>query len=476
MSEHRLFHFLVLSLASSIALTAYCGKAVASEAPKNGDYLAILSGLTQLRVSNPNEAATYVDVEGNATSIVGDKYFTTTQKSDAFHVSVRKCEGDDNPPVWLRYYDGPNMFVKNTFTEISFDMPVPVGGLPENFNQQSLWDQMSILQPEPVFSDLSPTFCGFSSSKTIWANGGFNFELVAGNSAFDVGDASPTTAWNSPWNDAFNDTPYRGFTSYPIMSIGNGAGGLPAGYAFRTKGGTTEDKSDITSVVHFRYTLLVDRQTVVLELIYNGSKSTYAVPQKLFEERFLPKIVDTGYMASDDKQIAQVKNFIWRWMLFTNTLTIQKPTSPDGRPIQVDDLKKYFPKKSSYTNIRSRVSGFDGVNNPAAFENTLTCGKGFELYGTLFGDRAFFAVDDYTKWLNAEADKSDTRYPLWQCVAAIAKSRENRCVSSGSEVNPAGESWNVVMGYMKDEYPTECGGTDQETKATIGNTHAATTR
>src|SRR4051812_4562527 len=57
MFAHRLFHCLVLSLASSIALTAHCGEAVASEAPRNGDYLAKLSGLTQLSVDNADQAA-----------------------------------------------------------------------------------------------------------------------------------------------------------------------------------------------------------------------------------------------------------------------------------------------------------------------------------------------------------------------------------------------------------------------------------
>src|SRR3954464_13745580 len=123
------------------------------------------------------------------------------------------------------------------------------------------------------------------------------------------------------------------------MSVGNGACGLPAAYTFRMKDSRTDGNSYLTSAVHSRYTLLIDRQTVILELMYNGSRSTYAVPQKLFEEKFLPKVIDTGYMAGNDKQIAQVKNFIWRWMLFTNTLTIQKPTSPDGRHIQVDNLK-----------------------------------------------------------------------------------------------------------------------------------------
>ena len=475
MIAHRLARIVILSVAGLTALATSGRAEDAPVASGKGHDLAKLSGLPQLSVDGADQAAVYVDTEGNATSLVGDQYFTTTRRADAFRVKVRQCAGDANPPVWLRYYDGPNMFAKGTFTEISFDMPVPVSGLPETFDQQSLWDQMSILQPEPVFSDLSPTFCGFSSSKTVWANGGFNFEVVAGNSGFDVGDASPTTAWNSPWNDAFNDATYPGFTSYPIMAIGNGAGGLPAGYAFRTKGGATDEAADPAEAVHAKYTLLIDRQTVILELTYKGAKSTYAVPQKLFVDKFLQAVIGSGYMAADDKQVEQVKNFIWRWMLFTNTLTIQKPAAPDGKPIEIDDLPKYFPKTSSYTNIKARVSGFDGINNPAAFDNTLICGQGFELYGTLFGNRAFFAVDDYNKWLNAEADKSDARYPLWRCVAAIAKARQNRCVTAGSEANPAGKSWNVVIGYMNDAYPKECDGTDPETKAIIGNTRAATT-
>jgi hypothetical protein len=463
MATHRRLRLLALSLAGSIGLAASCAAA------DRGDALADLSGLPQLRVGSANEAAIYVDAEGNATGLVGDPYFTTTRKSDAFRVAIRRCAGDDKPPVWLRYYDGPNMFAKATFTEIAFDMPVPASGLPEIFNRQSLWDQMSILQPEPVFSDLSPTFCGFSSSKTVWANGGFNFEVVAGNSAFDVGDASPTTAWNSPWNDAFNDTLHQGFTSYPIMSIGNGAGGLPAGYAFRTHAGAADDRD---AFVHARYQLLTDKQIAVLELSYKGAKSTYAVPQKLFVDKFLPAVLGSGYMAAGDKQIAQVKDFVWRWMLFTNTLTIQKAAAPDGTPIGVDDLPKYFPKTSRYSNIEARVSGFDGVNNPAAFENTLVCGQGFELYGTLFDDRAFFAVADYRKWLNTEADKADDRYPLWRCIAAIAKSRQERCVGTGSEDHAAGQKWNVTIGYMNDAYPKECNAADPETRAVIGQTRS----
>jgi hypothetical protein len=49
---------------------------------------------------------------------------------------------------------------------------------------------MGIFQPIPVFSDVKPTFCGFSVPKTIWANGDHNFELVAGKTHFDTGDAT----------------------------------------------------------------------------------------------------------------------------------------------------------------------------------------------------------------------------------------------------------------------------------------------
>lgn len=212
----------------------------------------------------------------------------------------------------------------------------------------------------------------------------------------------------------------------------------------------------------------------ILELSYNGLRSSYAVSQKLFVAKCLPAVIDSGYMAPGDKQVRQVKDFIWRWMLFTNTLTIQKPAAPDGHGIDVDALKKYFPRTSSYSNIMSRVDGFEGVNNPAAFANTLVCGQGFEIYGTLFDNRAFFAVADYPKWLATKADKTDAGYPLWRCVAAIAKSRQSRCVSSGSETNPAGKGWNVVMGYANDEYPKERDSTDPETRAIIGHTRAAT--
>ena len=49
---------------------------------------------------------------------MGDKTFTTTRKTNAYEQQVPKCPSDGKPPVWLRYYDGPNMFAKANFEEI----------------------------------------------------------------------------------------------------------------------------------------------------------------------------------------------------------------------------------------------------------------------------------------------------------------------------------------------------------------------
>src|SRR4051812_40856634 len=100
MATYRLAHTLILALAGSIAIAASSWAGGPSEEPNKGDSLAKLSGLAQLRVDGADQAAVYVDSEGNATSIIGDTHFTTARKSSAFLVSVRKCEGDDNPPVW----------------------------------------------------------------------------------------------------------------------------------------------------------------------------------------------------------------------------------------------------------------------------------------------------------------------------------------------------------------------------------------
>ena len=432
----------------------------------DGEYLATLCGEPRLAVRNAQQSAVCVTAEGDAISLVGDRTFTSTRKSDVFQVAPRTCPADGKPPVWLRYYDGPNMLAKNNFEEISFSMPVTRSALPEIRNSQSLWDQMSILQPLPVFSDVAPTYCGFGGSKTLWANGGFNVELTAGSTGFDVGDAREVVPWNSPWQSGFNDPVYDGWTAYPLMALGNGAGGPPAGYAVRTPG-IADDQAAPDASVRAKYTLDNDKQTVTLELSYGDYRSTYSVPQQLFKDKFLPAAIAAGDLAADDKQVAQVNDFIWRWQLFTNTLTIQKPDSPDGRPITVNELAQYFPGSTAYQDIQTTVRGFPGANNPDAFENTLVCAKGFEMYGTLIDDRLFTDPDDYTKWLNTEADKTDPRYALWRCIEAIARSRLQSCVASGSERNAAGTNWNVGIGYLDGVVPDQCDAGDPETSAAI---------
>lgn len=432
------------------------------ETKKDGTYLAKLSGLPQLEVKNEDESAIYASPNGDVISIVGDDTFTTTYKKDAYKLQVRKCNEKDLPPVWLRYYDGPNTFAYDNFEEISFDMPVTKNGLPAIYNLQSLWDQMIIFQPMPVFEDLAPTYCGFYGAKTLWANGGINFELTAGNTGFDLGDATAITAWNSPWKAGFNDTLYKGWTVYPIMALGNGAGGVPAGYAFRIPADSSQN-----DFVHCKYTILNDKQIVIQELSHKGATTKYAIPQQLFKDKFLPQAIANGDMKASDKQVDQIKNFDWRWLLFTTTLTIQKPFDPDGKLITLDELKQYFPKTSAYQNIKLKVKGFEGINNPKAFKNTLKCELGLELYGTLWDDRVFTDLKGYSKWLATEADKQDPRYAHWRCVEAIARSREQRCIATGSEKNSAGIPWNVENGYLNEEYPEECDCNNPKTKAII---------
>ena len=445
----------VLLVASTAVSCASQDEAQVTAAP-DGEYLSDLCDQPQLEVQNPDQAAVCVTPEGDALGIVGDSTFTTIRKSDAFDLDPRKCPADGKPPVWLRYYDGPNMFAKDNYEEITFSMPATRAALPTIYNTQSLWDQMTIMQPIPVFSDVAPTYCGFGGPKTLWANGGFNFELTAGSNAFDVGDAREVVPINSPWPAGSNDIFYDGWTSYPLMALGNGAGGLPAGYVVRTPGGAADTPGATDSMMNAKYTVDNDKQVVTLELAYNGLTSTYSVPQQLFKDKFLSQAIAAGDLAADDKQVAQVNDFMWRWQLFTNTLTIQKSTNPAGEDITPSDLAKYFPAISEYRNIRARVKGYDGTNNPNAFENTLVCAKGFELYGTLFDDRLFTDLDDYTKWLNTEADKSDPRNPQWQCIEAIARSRLATCVASGSEKNASGADWNVGIGYINGQIPEKC--------------------
>ncbi len=379
----------ILILASSLLSSSRAWSAPGQSGATDGAYLARLCGVPQLEVKNENQAAVCVTAQGDAIGLVGDRTLTTTWKTNAYEQLVPKCPSDGKPPVWLRYYDGPNMFAKANFEEISFSMPVTRTALPALHTMQSLWDQMTILQPMPVFSDVAPTYCGFYGGKTLWANGGFNFELTVGNTGFDLGDAPPITPWNSPWQVGFNDTPYDGWTGYPIMALGNGAGGPPAGFAFRTEGSRDDTLAAPDSSVQAKYILDNDNEIVTLELSYNGATSTYAIPQQLFKDKFLPPAIANGDLAADDKQVAQINDFDWRWQLFTNTLTIQKPTSPDGKTITLNELVQYFPKTSMYRDIRAKVKGYSGFNNPDAFENTLVCAKGFELYGTIIDDRLF---------------------------------------------------------------------------------------
>lgn len=63
--------------------------------------------------------------------------------------------------------------------------------------------------------------------------------------------------------------------------------------------------------------------------------------------------------------------------------------------------------------------------------------KVLEIYCTLSDNRAFFEVADITKSLTTQADRADSRFPLWRSVRAIGKSRQAHCVSAGPAANPA---------------------------------------
>ncbi|MEO3760343.1 hypothetical protein ABGB19_18925 [Mycobacterium sp. B14F4] len=182
------------------------------------------------------------------------------------------------------------------------------------------------------------------------------------------------------------------------MALGNGAGGPPAGDAVRTPGSSDDTPDAPDSLMHAKYTVDNDKQIVVLELSYNGFTSTYALPQQLFKEKFLPAAIAAGDLAADDKQVGQVNDFMWR--------------------------------------------------------------------GTLFDDRLFTDLDDYSKWLNTEADKADPRDQQWRCLEAIARARLQSCVTSGSEKNDPGTAWNVGIGYPNDAIP-QCDVSDPQTAAVI---------
>jgi hypothetical protein len=97
---------------------------------------------------------------------------------------------------------------------------------------------------------------------------------------------------------------YDGWTAYPLMALGNGAGGPPAGYAVQTPE-VADDPGAPDASVRAKYTMDNDKQTVTLELSHGDYTSTYSVPQQLFKDKFLPAAIAAGDLAADDKQVAQ---------------------------------------------------------------------------------------------------------------------------------------------------------------------------
>jgi hypothetical protein len=89
------------------------------------------------------------------------------------------------------------------------------------------------------------------------------------------------------------------------------------------------------------------------------------------------------------------------------------------------------------------------------------------MYGSIIDGKLFTDLDEYSKWVETEADKTDPRYSYWRCIEAIARSRVQNCVASGSEKDVAQQSWNVGGGYMNGTIPTQCDENDPETKAVI---------
>lgn len=405
--------------------------------------------------------------EAQALAVVGDGACTTSSVNPAFYVDIQTCNDQEPPPVWLRFYDGPNQVTKGpSYQEISFEFPAPADGLPLIVNNQTLWEQMSILQPFPVFGDIGlisgqPTFCSFSSNVTVWNNGGFNFELTAGNLKVPTGDAPPV----EPYNTLLPED-YLGWTAFSLMALGNGAGGAQAGFQLRL------DQDTNPQPVKVKYTLDEEYQTVMLEIRYKQNVTKYLIPQEMFKQNFLPVVLESGYLSPDDKQVKEVEDFVWIWSLFTMIETIQKPVDPAGQIIRLDDLPKYWPMTSSYNNIRVKVRGYPGYNNLNAFNQTLNCAKGFELYGSLFDNLAFFGVEgtkfDLKYWLDNTAPKCDPRYAYWNCVYGIAKSREAECVRK--LVNPQNAPWSITVGFLDGLYPQECNSLNPETASIMDGT------
>jgi len=399
--------------------------------------------------------------EAQALAVLGDGQCSTSAVNPAFTVDIKTCNEKEPPPVWLRFYDGPNQVTKGSnYETISFEYPAPANGFPAIVNNETLWEQLSILQPYPVFADIGlisgqPTYCSFSSNVTVWNNGGYNFELTAGNLKLPVGDAPPV----EPYNTLLPED-YLGWTTFSLMALGNGAGGAQAGFQLRP------DQSTDTQPIKVKYTLDDEHQTVMLELRYKQNVTKYLIPQEMFKKKFLPVVLESGYLSPDDKQVKEIEDFVWIWSLFTMIDTIQKPVDLAGNNITLDDLPKYFPMTSSYDNIRVKVRGYDGYNNLNAFNQTLTCAAGFELYGSLFGNLAFFGVEgselyDLKYWLDNVATKCDPRYAYWNCVYGIAKSRETVCEQK--LVNPQGAPWSITVGYLDGLYPQQCNSTNPET-------------
>ena len=399
--------------------------------------------------------------EAQALAVMGDGACSTSAVNPAFTVDIKTCNDGQVPPVWLRFYDGPNQVTKGSnYEEISFEYPAPANGRATIVNNETLWEQMSILQPFPVFGAIGeiqgqPTYCAFSSNVTVWNNGGFNFELTAGNLKLPVGDAPPV----EPYNTLLPED-YLGWTTFSLMALGNGAGGAQAGFQLRP------DQSTDPQPIKVKYTLDNEHQTMMLELHYKQNVTKYLIPQEMFKKKFLPVVLESGYLSPDNEQVKEVEDFVWIWSLFTMIQTIQKPVDLAGNNIVLDDLPKYFPMTSSYNNIRVKVRGYDGYNNLNAFNQTLTCAAGFELYGSLFDNLAFFGVEgtnlfDLKYWLDNVADKCDPRYAYWNCIYGIAISRQTVCEQK--LVNPQGAPWSVTVGYLDGVYPQQCNSTNPDT-------------
>lgn len=410
-------------------------------------------------------AGLFFTPEAQALAVQGDGACSTSAVNPAFSIDIRPCPSELPPPVWLRFYDGPNQVSKANYEEISFEYPAPANGLPIIVDNQSLFEQLSILQPFPVFDDLDllgnpATYCDFSNYRTVWNNGGFNFEITAGNLKMPTGDAPPI----EPYNTLLPEDYYSGWTTFSLMALGNGAGGAQAGFQLRP------DQSTDPQPIRVKYTLDNEHETMLLELRYKQNTTKYMIPQEMFKKKFLPVVLESGYLPPLDKQVKEIEDFVWVWSLFTMITTVQKPKNPAGNFIALDDVPKYFPLKSTYNDIRVKVKGYSGYNNVNAFDQNLTCLAGFELYGSLFDNLAFFGVEgsnatyDLKNWLDNLAPKCDPRYAYWNCVYGIAHSRQTVCLQ---KQYLQGVPWTVAVGFLDGLYPQQCNSTNPDTASII---------